>query len=471
MSTLEHPIIAVITIVAATSIVVRTLLCAVVLAHARRRVPALRAAPGISVLKPLRGGDDGLRDNLRSLLRQDYPGPFELVLGASDFADPALVVARALAREFPEHRIRVVLTDPGAAANPKVANLIGLAAVARHPLLLVNDANVRVGPTYLRAMAAELQSPGVGLVGNLIAGTDDEGLGAILENLQINGFTAAGVCGAELGGHPCVIGKSLLMRRCDLDAVGGLPALGRVLGEDYVLGQAFARAGLGVRISSHVVAARSAGWSMRRFVERHLRWCQMRRWIAPCAYVIEPVLSPCPWLLAVVVAAACTEDPGDAALALAALGGVVWLAGLEAVQARALRGAWPPALYLAAVPLKELMMLGIWACAWVRREVVWRGRPHRIGAGSVLSPALRPTAAPHRCAPPLRPTAAPHRCAPPLRHTAAPHRCAPPLRHTAAPHRCATDVPAERRPRHGRDACDIRMIPCHGCTRPAVSPS
>ena len=54
-----------------------------------RRHPPLRARPGISVLKPLKGVDDDLEANLESFVRQDYDGPYEIILGAAEPDDPA----------------------------------------------------------------------------------------------------------------------------------------------------------------------------------------------------------------------------------------------------------------------------------------------------------------------------------------------------------------------------------------------
>src|SRR5439155_7359634 len=88
------------------------------------RRPAMKAAknPPVSVLKPLRGAEPGLYDNLRSFAEQDYP-VYQLVLGVRDHLDAALPIARALIRDLPGRDIRLVVDPHVGGSNLKVANL------------------------------------------------------------------------------------------------------------------------------------------------------------------------------------------------------------------------------------------------------------------------------------------------------------------------------------------------------------
>jgi len=355
-----------------------------------RRATPHGPTPPVSILKPLKGADPELYENLASLARQDYPN-FELVFGAEDAMDPGLAVARRIARDFPEVRVRIVAGGRPIGHNPKVNNLAHMARAAVHDWILVSDADVRTDPPYLRHLASETRDPRVGLVSSVIANTDERSLGASFDTLHMNGFVAAVVCAADvLAGHPCVVGKSMLLRKSDIARFGGFYVVKDVLAEDYVLGQLYKKAGHRVALSGHPIRAVAPDRTVKSFFERHLRWSQMRRHIAPAHHVGEPLLHPTPWLVG---ALACALSAGRAvgraeALIACAVVALLFVKVLgDALQIRKLRGSFPALEDLALVPVKDLLMIVGWALSLVKTTVEWRGNAMRIGPGSTLTPA------------------------------------------------------------------------------------
>ena len=123
---------------------------------ARRLAERTEHLPPATVIVPVKGRDEGLRENLAALASLDYPD-YELILVARTAADipPGVLPSR----------VRVVLAagdDP--ATGEKVQNLQAAvrAARKRSDVLAFADSDGRVGARWLRALVAPLADPGVG---------------------------------------------------------------------------------------------------------------------------------------------------------------------------------------------------------------------------------------------------------------------------------------------------------------------
>ena len=249
---------------------------------------AIAAAKGVgpvSVLKPVRGLDPGFREAIRS--HTVLQGEYEFLCGVSQPNDPGLAVLR----EF--YRVRVV--DCGThTANGKVGVLMDLAAAAKNPILVVNDADIRVEPDYLTRVTAPLADPRVGLVTCLYRPLGDtfaarfEGLGVATD------FAPSALVARLVGVDEFAMGSTLAFRREDLERIGGFAAVADYLADDYQLGHRIHALGLKCVLSDVVVETHlGGGW--RQVWAHQVRWARTIRVSRFGGYLGLPITNATLW--------------------------------------------------------------------------------------------------------------------------------------------------------------------------------
>ena len=357
----------------------------------RRRLDAF--APGVSILKSLKGLDPGMLDAFRSHCRQSYAGEYELLFGVSSLDDPAVEAVRQLVAEFPERAIRLIECPDRLGTNGKVSTLAQLAPEARYDFLLVNDSDITVGPHYLEWVmawfapshaACGAQKP-VGLVTALYRGRAHQTLPSRLEALGIATDFMAGVLLSRMieGGLSYGLGSTLAVSREALERIGGFLPLVDHLADDYELGARVARAGCRIALSAEVVETSIPDYNWRGFAEHQVRWARTVRDASPWGYIGLVFTHGLCWALLNVLASGLSPVS-------------VWLLGLSFFLRLALAmmvGAEVladhqvlPSLWL--LPLRDVVAMGVWVAGLAGHTIVWRGEKFVLKDGKLHRAAV-----------------------------------------------------------------------------------
>ena len=377
-------------------------------------------APGVSILKSLKGLDPGMIDAFRSHCRQSYAGDYELLFGVSTLSDPAAAAVEQLQAEFPDCSIRLIECPQRLGTNGKVSTLVQLAAHVRHDFLLINDSDITVSPHYLErvmacfgpdaapsgaqltpneidsdlrpcqgttSVAPQMQqrnagalAPEIGLVTTLYRGRAHGTLLSRLESLGIATDFQAGVLLSKWieGGLHYGLGSTLAVRREALEKIGGLQVLVDHLADDYELGVRVARAGYRVALSSEVVETSVPAYAWRGYIDHQLRWARTVRDARPWGYAGLIFTHGLAWALLNLLAS------GLSPLSL-------WLLGLSLFLRLALAmtvGAEVladhqvlPNLWL--LPFRDLIAMGVWVAGFAGNTIVWRGERFALKDGKL----------------------------------------------------------------------------------------
>jgi ceramide glucosyltransferase len=338
------------------------------------------AAPGISVLKSLKGLDPEMLDAFRSHCRQSYAGEYELLFGVSAPDDPAAGAVKQLQREFPERAIRLIVCPERLGMNGKVSTLVQLAPHARFDFLLINDSDITVGPRYLERVIAAFTSNEIGLVTALYRGRAHGALASHLEALGIATDFQAGVLLSKMieGGLRYGLGSTLAVRREALKRAGGLEALVDSLADDYEMGARVAKAGYRVELCAEVVETSVPAYRWRDFVDHQLRWLRTVRDARPGGYLGLVVTHGLAWALINVMASGVSA----VSLWLLALSLFLRLALAMEVGTSVLsdRAVLP---YLWLLPIRDLVAMGLWAAGFAGNTIVWRGERMVVKGGKL----------------------------------------------------------------------------------------
>ncbi|KAI9267464.1 glycosyl transferase family 21-domain-containing protein [Sporodiniella umbellata] len=256
---------------------------------------------GVSILRPLKGVDLELERNLRSAFSQNYP-KFEIIFSVASANDPAIPIVNRLIQEYPSVKSRLIVGDQHVGINPKVNNLIKPYQTAEYDILWVLDSNVYVDKDTLGRSVDLLSAPGIGLVHHLPVAVEPASYSAEVEHLFLNTNHAKMYLAINaVGVASCVMGKSNLYRRSDLERVGGLARFGRYMAEDNIIGEALWHIGLRHRMSADTASQTLGSLSFRGYCDRRARWVRLRKYIVTTATLVEPLTESvlCGWMGAI----------------------------------------------------------------------------------------------------------------------------------------------------------------------------
>jgi len=354
--------------------------------------------PPVSILKPLKGIDDNLFDNLESICLQNYP-IYEVIFSLQDYNDPAYKVVRKIKDKYPDKDITILVEQCDDGLNPKVNNLIPAYRIARYEHILISDSNVMVNERYLKQIVKHMSDPDVGLVSNIITGVGGRSIGSIFENLHLNSFVMGSVCFLDrFLKMPCVVGKSMLMKKTDLNAIGGLQAFKDVLAEDYMIGKKMQALQKKVILSKYLIRNINEYWGVRRFLNRHTRWGKLRWKIGGVSYISELIGNPVFMSFLPILAYEPSRITLSFSMIVSSLKilGDMWIGrviaqdnagsiSLENGATRTCALSMNPLWYFLS-PLKDLIVGLIWFVPLFSNTVVWRESRYIIGKDSLLSP-------------------------------------------------------------------------------------
>lgn len=336
--------------------------------------------PGITLLKPLSGAEEGLEGFLETFFLQDYP-TYEILFAVRYIDDPAIAVVERLQARYPHIPSRLLRVGEPPYANPKVWSMQRMAEEARYDILVITDSDASVEKGYLQDVAACFEDHEVGAMTNLYRGVAGRDFWSKLEAVGMSTDFMAGVVVAErLEGMKFALGPSMAIRRECLERIGGFRAMADYLADDFVLGNWVDRAGYRVVLSRHTINHHASTSGFMNTFKHRLRWNRSSRFSRPDGYYGQGFTYGLAWAMLFLLLLPSWLSSAAFAITLLVR---LWLA----VELGYKLLADSTVLYrLHYIPFQDLISLATWLGGFIGREILWRGRRYRLLEGGRFTP-------------------------------------------------------------------------------------
>lgn len=347
----------------------------------RRPTSPMPFTPSVSVLKPMRGLDDDLEENLRAFCEQDYP-TYQILFGVESADEPCVPIIRKVIAEFPDKDIELLICGRNGGANRKVNNLRSILARAKHDVLVLADSDIRVGSDYLERIVAPLADERVGLVCCPYRWKSPRTLPAAIEALTFCvEFVPSVLLDERMEGLKFALGATIAVRRRCVQEIGGFEAIQDFLADDFKLGKSIHDRGHKLVLSDYVVDLIHHDASWHRMMQHQTRLVRTYRVCRPIGFFFSILTHGTTW--ATLFLLLTHFSPIGWSVCWAVL-------GLRFVtSAIYLLNYFPDLLttgYLWLLPLRDWLGTVWWLAAYTGNRVRWRGSYFTLTPDGKLHP-------------------------------------------------------------------------------------
>ncbi|CAI2355947.1 unnamed protein product [Caenorhabditis sp. 36 PRJEB53466] len=245
--------------------------------------------PGVSVIKPIIGNDENLRENVESFFKTEYH-KFELLFCFNNSKDPAVEVVKSLCEMYPKVSTRFFYKGEKVGLNPKINNMMPAYRAAKSPLIMISDSAIFIRPDGILNMAKTMMShKKMALVTQTPYCKNRKGFAAAFEQMYFGTAHGRIYLAGNCMQFVCPTGMSSMIKKSALEECGGFAAFSNYLAEDYFFGRELANRGYKSGISTHPALQNSGEVTMETFMDRISRWVKLRAAMLPHIMLVEPI--------------------------------------------------------------------------------------------------------------------------------------------------------------------------------------